>query len=64
MLLFQLFKFQFLIMAGKQDKVTTIQHNCPVLIPKENIKFFTATQKACSVNPYGNYGNAYNKKLL
>lgn len=38
--------------------------NCPVLIPKENIKFFTAMQKACSVNPYGNYGNAYNKKLL
>ena len=24
---------------------------CPVLIPKENIKFFTAMQKACSKNP-------------
>ena len=29
--------------------------NCPVLIPKENIKFFTAMQKAFSVNPYRNY---------
>lgn len=35
---------------------------CPVLIPKENIKFFTAMQKACSVNPYAKYGNAYNKR--
>lgn len=38
--------------------------NCPVLIPKENIKFFTTMQKACSVNPYGKYGNACNVKLL
>lgn len=36
---------------------------CPVLIPKENIKMFTAMQKACSVNPYANFGNAYNHKL-
>ena len=36
---------------------------CPVIIPKENIKFFTAMQKACSKNPYAKYGNAYNTKL-
>ena len=36
---------------------------CPVLIPKENIKMFTAMQKACSTNPYGKYGNALNVKL-
>lgn len=38
-------------------------NQCPVLIPKENIKFFTAMQKACSGNPYGHYGNALNVKL-
>ncbi len=37
-------------------------NQCPVLIPKENIKFFTAMQKACK-NPYGKYGNALNVKL-
>lgn len=37
--------------------------DCPVLIPKENMKIFTAFQKACSKNPYGNFGNAYNMKL-
>ena len=38
-------------------------NQCPVLIPKENIKIFTAFQKACSKNPYGKYGNALNVKL-
>jgi len=38
-------------------------NQCPVLIPKENMKMFTAFQKACSRNPYGNYGNALNVKL-
>ena len=38
-------------------------NQCPVLIPKENIRFFTKMQKACSKNPYANYGNAYHKKL-
>ena len=26
-------------------------NQCPVLIPKENIRFFTKMQKACSKNP-------------
>ena len=38
-------------------------NQCPVLIPKENMKMFTAMQKACSGNPYGKYGNALNVKL-
>ena len=38
-------------------------NQCPVLIPKENIKIFTQFQKACSKNPYGKYGNALNVKL-
>lgn len=38
-------------------------NQCPVLIPKENMKIFTAFQKATSKNPYGNYGNALNVKL-
>ena len=38
-------------------------NQCPVLIPKENIKIFTAFQKACSHNPYGKYGNALNVNL-
>lgn len=37
-------------------------NQCPVLIPKENIKMFTALQNACSKNPYAKYGNSYNKK--
>lgn len=36
--------------------------NCPVLIPKENINFFRTMQKACSVNPFAKYANAYRKK--
>ena len=27
-------------------------NQCPVLIPKENMKMFTAMQKACTGNPY------------
>ena len=38
-------------------------NQCPVLIPKENIKIFTDFQKACSKNPYGKYGNALKVKL-
>lgn len=38
-------------------------NQCPVLIPKENMKMFTAMQKACTGNPYGKYGNALNVKL-
>lgn len=38
-------------------------NQCPVLIPKENMKMFTAMQKACTGNPYGRYGNALNVKL-
>lgn len=38
-------------------------NQCPVLIPKENMKMFTAMQKAVSRNPYGRYGNALNVKL-
>ena len=38
-------------------------NQCPVLIPKENMKMFTAMQKSCTRNPYGNYGNALNVKL-
>lgn len=38
-------------------------NQCPVLIPKENMKMFTVMQKACSNNPYKNYGNAINVKL-
>lgn len=38
-------------------------NQCPVLIPKENMKMFTTMQKACTGNPYGKYGNALNVKL-
>lgn len=36
--------------------------DCPVLIPKENLKFFTDMQTACATNPYEKYGNSYKKK--
>lgn len=36
--------------------------NCPVLIPKENLKFFRSMQKACAKKSYLNYGNVYRSK--
>ena len=36
--------------------------NCPVLIPKENLKFFRKMQKAVSKKSYLNFGNVYKSK--
>lgn len=51
------------ILAKVGDDGGYMINQCPVLIPKENLKFFTDMQKACEKNPYANYGNAYRKKF-
>ena len=42
---------------GQQKNI--LIKDCPVLIPKENIKFFTKMSKSAGLNPFPGYGNSF-----
>ena len=42
---------------GQQKNVMI--RNCPVLIPKENMKMFSTMSKAVNAHPYKTFGNSF-----